>query len=812
MVRWIVKLAAALLVTVPVMVAAKPAIGASPRFEALMDQAKAQMLINPRVAIAAAKDARALAEQEGDPSKRRMMVATTQWLVGEAHLRLNEFTQAAPFIQSAYAISGADDQKSMLHGNTLSSLGWLRSEQGRVAEALKSYQNAYKVFLNLGDVRSQAKSLIQIAMLYYGANDWGAALKYYQQAIDTYEEDVGLLASIHNGRGNALKELGRLEEARKEFSVALNLAADMNSAFLQATIYNNIARVELLENNPGGAEQAIALSETATGPDAPLEFRKQQWALAGEASYRRGNYTRAADFIERIFRGTDLTKTTLADREAHRTAYLTYQKLHRDDLALAHLQALKRLDDDATTLARSASAALMGARFDFANQALKIANLKADDAQKSAAFEHARAETQRWVFFGAAGATMIVIVLLLYALRVSRRSSERVRAANDDLAITNDALGKALAAKTEFLATTSHEIRTPLNGILGMTQVMLVDRSLCAATRDRLAIVHDAGTTMKALVDDILDAAKMETGNLTIEEHPFDLRAMIQSASDLWAAQTRSKGLEFVRDLDRCPTMVCGDSARVRQVLFNLLSNAIKFTASGRVELAVWRGADGRCRLRVSDSGIGIAPDKTETIFESFKQADTSTTRQFGGTGLGLAISRNLARAMGGEVTVTSVLGEGTTFLVDLPLISVDAGVTETCIPVAETIDLLIVGANPIARAMLRTLLAPDFERIATVDSIGDAETLVARDRTAMVLVDATGLDPAALAESARSASDTSRVAILCPQPDFAVLEPLSASSAITIIAKPIAGNALRQRLREWGAATSAARLVPEAA
>ena len=498
--------------------------------------------------------------------------------------------------------------------------------------------------------------------------------------------------------------------------------------------------------------------------------------------------------------------------EAHRTAYLTYQKLHRDDLALAHLQALKRLDDDATTLARSASAALMGARFDFANQALKIANLKADDAQKSAAFERSHAETQRWVFLGAAGATMIVIGLLLYALRVSRRSSERVRAANDDLAITNDALAKALAAKTEFLATTSHEIRTPLNGILGMTQVMLVDRSLSAATRDRLAIVHDAGTTMKALVDDILDVAKIETGNLTIEEHPFDLRAMIQSASDLWAAQTRSKGLEFVRDLDRCPTTVCGDSARVRQVLFNLLSNAIKFTASGRVELAVWRDQDGRCRLQIADTGIGIAPDKIETIFESFKQADTSTTRQFGGTGLGLAISRNLARAMGGEVTVTSVVGEGTTFLVDLPLVAVEPGVVNACIPVAETIDLLIVGDNPIGRAMLRTLLEPQFDRIAVADGIDEVAPLLARDRVGLVLVDAGGLDATAITESAGVAAATTRVAVLCAQTDLAAYEPLSASSAITIIPKPISGNALRQRLKAWNLAASPGPLVPRAA
>ena len=518
--------------------------------------------------------------------------------------------------------------------------------------------------------------------------------------------------------------------------------------------------------------------------------------------------------IEQAFQGVDLTATTLADREAHRTAYLTYQKLHRDDLALMHLRALKRLDDDATTLARSTSAALMGARFDFANQALKIANLKAEDAQKSAAFERSRAQTERWVFMGAAVATMIVIAMLLFALRTSRRARANVQAANDDLAVTNSALGKALAAKTEFLATTSHEIRTPLNGILGMTQVMLVDRSLAPGTRDRLSIVHEAGVTMKALVDDILDVAKMETGNLTVEDSAFDLRAMIVAASELWEAQARAKGLDFVRDLDACPGQVRGDGARVRQVLFNLLSNAIKFTADGHVGIAVSRMPDGRCRLDVTDSGIGIAPDKIDSIFESFRQADTSTTRRFGGTGLGLTISRNLARAMGGDVHVDSVEGKGTRFSVDLALPPVESAGSIGCGEDGAAVDLLIVDPNPIARAMLKSLLAPLHPCIVMTDTIENAIVQATRRDVRKLLVEGSAIDREAIVDELTQLISATRVPVtlLWPGTETTTLPALEALGLDDIILKPVSGTTLVQRLAESRGSPVSAPLVSQAA
>jgi len=305
-------------------------------------------------------------------------------------------------------------------------------------------------------------------------------------------------------------------------------------------------------------------------------------------------------------------------------------------------------------MAASTNTALMAARFDDANKHAKIAKRKAKAAIQSAADEKSWAQQQRTVFAGIMLASLVGVAMLVYGLVTIRRSRNELRATNIDLAATNSALEKALAAKTEFLATTSHEIRTPLNGILGMTQVMLADKNLAPATRDRLTVVHGAGITMRALVDDILDVAKMETGNLTVEEVPLDLRETLGEVSRLWEGQAVARGIRFQVDLEECPVMIEGDAARLRQIVFNLLSNALKFTAEGMVTLGARETDDGRLRIAVSDTGIGIPADKLNVIFDSFKQVDAGTTRKFGGTGLGLAIVRDVAELYGGQV----ILGE----------------------------------------------------------------------------------------------------------------------------------------------------------
>jgi signal transduction histidine kinase len=720
---------------------ASPAEAAAGRGTAsFIDAMTVPLAVDPASALASAEQELVRVQAR----RSRFSGAEVQWVTAQAQFRLGNHEESKAALTRARELAPAGPQGLRVRGYSDLLSGLLSRGEGDFAGALVAVRQAQQSFIAVRDRRGHALAIQSLGVLYNDAGNAAEALRYFRLAEETYNDDDVFRLSLNNNLGVALQKLEQFGESEQRLVIARTSAQRLGIASFIRQINLNIAANQAFSGNPVGSLRSLDEFERAGEATAwQLSEADRIRALVAWRQARKSDALRYIDSSLGHIRGGAEGAATWP---MHYLAYQIFDDYGLRDRAYTQLQIVRRIETQDAELTASNRAALLSAQFQFAAQNAQIAQLKADNLEREVKFQRTMTVT---IVIGSVLALGLLVALLIIAIRARNRA----RADGAELAVANQRLERALAAKTEFLASTSHELRTPLNGILGMAQILLADGSVSPRHRTQIELLHDAGTTMRMLVDDILDVAKIEHGGFVIAPRPTEVGALVERVTRMFAAQAQTAGLALACDIPDAPVLTMVDADRLTQILFNLVGNALKFTPEGSVTIALrTEAASGEdpapshIVLAVRDTGIGIAPEWHEAVFDMFRQVDGARTRNYGGTGLGLAICRQLARAMDGDILLDSVEGEGSTFSVSLPMRPVPAlqavgdgdpaGEATLATDGNPVAPILVVASDPMRVAMLGAIVRRAGHAFDVADSV-DKLLSVSAAKGLTLLVDA---------------------------------------------------------------------------
>ena len=527
-------------------------------------------------------------------------------LKGWCRWRHGEYDEGQDLLQKAYSIALNVKDKS-LEARVLNNFGYIYRDRGELATALNYFENAFAINEALGDEVAQSVNLSAIAYLNYDLGDYENALEFALKCLPAFQRarDVHRLTTLYHILGNIYFKLEAFQEALRYFEENLNYSE--KGTVLHDLALSGIGKVYYKMQRTEEAEKCLLQSLKDAEELGDVEVQIISCFYLGRLHLDEEHYRQARNYLEKAF-NLSAAYTRMHDKmSVHEILSVLYDNMGDIPKAFHHLKEFERLKEDIfkqTTFNKMRNLQV--------RQQVELAQKEKEVAEKTANL------------------------------------------------------------KQQFMANMSHEIRTPMNAIVGMTR-LLQSREPKPDQLRYLNAIQQSADSLLVIINDILDLSKIEAGKIIIEKTEFQLAATLQRLLDMLMLKAEEKGINLSVDIDPAiPDWLSGDPTRIGQILVNLAGNAVKFTERGSVEikatLIAHHGAKYSIRFDVIDTGIGIAPDYVDKIFESFTQAGTDTARKFGGTGLGLTISRQLATLMKGDIFVHSELGKGTTFSVVLPL------------------------------------------------------------------------------------------------------------------------------------------------
>ena len=543
-------------------------------------------------------------------------------------------------IEQAYSI-GKKIKNRPLQARALNNFGYIFRDRGDLANALNNFEKALAINEELGDEVSQSVNLASIAYLHYDLNDYENALEFALKCLPIFERanDIHRLTTLYQILGNIYFKLEQLQEALRYFE-------------------ENMHRLE-----PDTSLHVLAISGV------------------GKVYYKMQDFEHARQFLtQALGQGEDLGNV-----EVQITAHFYLGRMHMDEenyrRSLMHLEAAFRLAEEYMR------------RHDLMSVHEGLSNLYDRMGDVPKAFHHLKAYEQlKEEIFKQTTYNKLRNVQIRQQVELAKKEKEVAE--------------RTAQLKQQFMANMSHEIRTPMNAIVGMTNLLLSKDPRTEQLRYLKAIQQSADNLL-VIINDILDLSKIEAGKIIIENTDFSLGEVVQGMRDMLMLKAEEKHLDLRIYVDaQIPRRLMGDPTRLNQILVNLAGNAIKFTEKGFVEIkaTLQRQEEQKywIQMDVIDTGIGIAADYVDKIFDSFTQAGTDTARKFGGTGLGLTISKQLATLMHGSISVKSELGKGTIFTVTIPFEKAETttaeaektGVNEQAIQLLNDLHILLVEDN----------------------------------------------------------------------------------------------------------------------